>query len=401
MTHALTRTAVSLAWPTLVPLAAAVAWLHWRPAPGVAWLGWLPHVTLAAAALLAWRFNRTRIVFAALLLGLAIELLAPQTPLPNAIGAAAPETLLPLLAAAVPLALTAMVLLPEKGLLTVTGLLRWGLVGAVAWAARDPAGLEPWTTRALVARELPEWLALPQPAAAAFALAALVLLARFARDRGPATSGLLGALAAFALALHTAPGSPAWDVYLGTAGLILLLAVVESSYSLAYRDELTGLPARRALNETLRSLGGRYTVAMVDVDHFKKFNDKYGHDAGDECLRMVAAKLARVRGGGKAFRYGGEEFTVVFPGKDIDAAAPHLETLRRAIADGRFTVRSVTRPKKKPKTPRKKRTRRQVKVTVSLGAAVRERGEGSEAVLKRADKRLYAAKKAGRNRLEV
>jgi len=75
------------------------------------------------------------------------------------------------------------------------------------------------------------------------------------------------------------------------------------------------LPSRRALIERLPSLGRRYTVAMVDVDHFKNFNDTYGHDAGDQVLRMVASRLGEVSGGGTAFRYGGEEFTILFPGK--------------------------------------------------------------------------------------
>ena len=83
---------------------------------------------------------------------------------------------------------------------------------------------------------------------------------------------------------------------------------------MAYDDELTGLPARRALNEALTRLRGVYTVAMVDIDHFKRFNDEHGHDVGDQLLRMVGARVGEVRGGGRAFRYGGEEFAVLFPG---------------------------------------------------------------------------------------
>src|SRR2546425_6328967 len=75
---------------------------------------------------------------------------------------------------------------------------------------------------------------------------------------------------------------------------------------MAYQDSLTGLPARRALNEALLRLGGHYTVAMLDVDHFKRINDHHGHDVGDQVLKMIAAKLAQVTGGGKAYRYGGE-----------------------------------------------------------------------------------------------
>ena len=78
---------------------------------------------------------------------------------------------------------------------------------------------------------------------------------------------------------------------------------------------------------------------MCDVDHFKRFNDTYGHDAGDQVLRMVAAKLSQVGGGGRAFRYGGEEFLVVFRGRSAREAEPFVESLRRSIADAGFVLR--------------------------------------------------------------
>src|SRR5439155_477780 len=84
---------------------------------------------------------------------------------------------------------------------------------------------------------------------------------------------------------------------LATGALILIVAVVEASYHMAYQDSLTGLPARRALNEALLRLGGHYTVAMLDVDHFKRINDHHGHDVGDQVLKMIAAKLAQLTGG--------------------------------------------------------------------------------------------------------
>ena len=89
---------------------------------------------------------------------------------------------------------------------------------------------------------------------------------------------------------------------------------------------------------------------MCDVDHFKKFNDTYGHDAGDQVLRMVASKLSHVGGGGRTFRYGGEEFLVVFRGRSASEAKPFVESLRCSIADAGFVLRSPDRPARKPKT---------------------------------------------------
>jgi diguanylate cyclase (GGDEF)-like protein len=190
-------------------------------------------------------------------------------------------------------------------------------------------------------------------------------------------------------------------LFFSVAGLILVIAGLEEAYKMAFRDELTGLPARRALNEDLLKLGSRYTVAMVDIDFFKKFNDKYGHDVGDQVLRMVAGKLAGVTGGGRAYRYGGEEFTVILSGLAPEDALPHLERLRSVIQTSAFSLRGKGRPKTKPKkTHSSHKGQKQVGVTVSIGVAgPGERQAKPQKVIKVADKALYLAKKRGRNKV--
>jgi diguanylate cyclase (GGDEF)-like protein len=188
----------------------------------------------------------------------------------------------------------------------------------------------------------------------------------------------------------------------GASGIALLISLGRSSYDMAYYDELTGLRGRRALNERLRGLGGSYTIAMLDVDHFKQFNDDYGHEAGDEVLKMVGKRIAQVRGGGKAYRYGGEEFSIVFPGRDLEQCLPHLEDLRSAVEDYEMSLRDrKMRPHSKQAGRRQRGTRgvpQTVTVTVSIGAAEHdERHTDSEQVLKAADAALYKAKKKGRN----
>src|SRR5204862_5535300 len=136
-----------------------------------------------------------------------------------------------------------------------------------------------------------------------------------------------------------APVGKAADADVAAAALILAASLIETSYVLAYHDELTGIRGRRAFNEALLSLDERYAIAAVDIDHFKSFNDTYGHDTGDQVLRMVAARLARVSGGGQAYRVGGEEFSIVFPGKSVAEVIPHVELLRKVIAASSFQVR--------------------------------------------------------------
>ena len=166
---------------------------------------------------------------------------------------------------------------------------------------------------------------------------------------------------------------------------------------MSYVDELTDLPGRRALNETLNKLGSKYVLAMLDVDHFKKFNDTYGHDAGDDVLRLLGNRLKRITGGGKPFRYGGEEFTLVFAGMSLSEVSEHLEKLRENVANNKFILRKQER-RIKGKRSIKKENRRYVKVTISIGYAERnDKAKTPNQVLKLSDKALYKAKRKGRN----
>jgi diguanylate cyclase (GGDEF)-like protein len=164
---------------------------------------------------------------------------------------------------------------------------------------------------------------------------------------------------------------------------------------MAYLDELTGLPGRRSLNETRLNLGRKYAIAMMDVDHFKQFNDVYGHKVGDQVLRTIASRLANITGGAKTFRYGGEEFTAIFPGKTVREAAPHVEKFRRALEATPFVIRK----KKAASAGGGSYGNEQVHVTVSIGLASPNLNlTDPEKVLKAADKMLNTAKQAGRNR---
>ena len=188
-----------------------------------------------------------------------------------------------------------------------------------------------------------------------------------------------------------------WQMNYFIFALYYLLVVIVDSYFLAYRDDLTGLPSRRALNQLALSLGRKYTVAMLDIDHFKKFNDTFGHDIGDQVLKLVAARIGEVKGGGKAFRYGGEEFTVVFPRKSHNQVLEALETVRQTIADYAVTIRNPARSNKQDRKDSVRVGTKQVRVTISIGVASRKSKQEFSEVLKGADQALYRAKNKGRN----
>jgi len=221
----------------------------------------------------------------------------------------------------------------------------------------------------------------------------------------------LGALDA--LSRHWGPLAPISDVgliaikWINISIFVAMFSALASYYrkriasveqhlqELASNDELTGIANRRRFDEVLarewaRSGRANHPLAliMLDVDHFKNFNDHYGHQAGDECLRKVASELRKSarRPGDLAARYGGEEFAVIAADMDADTAMRLAETLRESIAA--LALPHAQSPLKV--------------VTISVGVAVLTPGDGNkaEALLGMADQALYRAKRDGRNRVE-
>jgi diguanylate cyclase (GGDEF)-like protein len=192
----------------------------------------------------------------------------------------------------------------------------------------------------------------------------------------------------------TAPLNERMAVTLGEhiALALINLKLQETLRNQSIRDPLTGLFNRRYMEETLerevrraQRARGRLGVVMLDLDHFKRFNDTSGHEAGDLLLREVGAVLnAHIRGGDLACRYGGEEFTLIFPEMPMDSICQRVETLRLAVKD--LNVRH--------------RGQSLESVTVSAGvAAFPEHGASGEALLRAADSALYRAKAEGRDRV--
>jgi diguanylate cyclase (GGDEF)-like protein len=158
-------------------------------------------------------------------------------------------------------------------------------------------------------------------------------------------------------------------------------------------DGLTGLYNRRWIDEALPRFVARYgrsghplSVLMVDVDHFKRFNDTYGHAIGDKVLTAVAHTLrANLRPSDLVARYGGEEFLVILPDTNIEAGNYCADRVRTAVADAELEVAEGEPPQRI--------------ITILLGGACLKSGESVAGILERADMALYRSKHGGRNRV--
>lgn len=411
MNAPLLRSLNRLFFPGAAILLASVVILQWVRMPPAFWVfaQIYPYLVLISGVLLGWGFRRSRAVFAVIVLAMAGQALN-LFPAGNPKLGGSRYMLFDAIAFLLPLNLTVFAYLKERGFLTKVGLYRLGLI------------LGQWLLVGLMVRFHWSWLAglihrtyintpymlntpIRQPACWAFTAAVILLIVRFIRQPNTINASFLWAVIAVFIGLSLKSGprysSSVASLYFSTAELILVLAVIMTSHAMAYRDDLTGLPSRRALNEALATLGSHYTIAMADVDHFKKFNDKYGHDVGDQVLRMVASRLAAVQGGGKAYRYGGEEFTILYPGKSVEETIDHLEHLRKGIALTDFVVRGPDRPRKvtEQSRPRNGSTRR-TRITISIGVAQKTARAGQpNLVIQAADKALYRAKNGGRNQV--
>lgn len=379
------------------------------------------YTAFPVALLLAWRFHSGRIFCSLVLLllaQLALEFFSSQ-------GAESGLTALEAISFLLPVNLVLLGMTAERGF-TMPALAPRFLVlfiesTIVAIISRPAPGMGAHLFHGSLLN--PSWFAwtrIPQISWLAFSVAMGVLVTRFLKHHKPVEGGFTWCLLGSFLGVHAEGVGTGARAYFATSAVILGASIIETSYSMAYHDELTGLPSRRAFNDALLRLEAPYAVAVVDVDHFKRVNDTYGHDAGDDVLGMVAGRLARVSGGGRAFRIGGEEFVILFPGHRAQDVLEHLESVRASIEGAVFRTRGSDRrtaprgpERRKTAGPRKKSSRRrrrlpssptagQLSVTVSIGVAEPSSQDTSvHTVIDLADKALYRAKESGRNRVEL
>jgi GGDEF domain-containing protein len=364
-------------------------------------------MVLTIGLFLSLHFNRNRAFFVLLILGFLFWIctLLFQGGA-NAVFARKAYDLLSLL---IPINIMLFCLMREKGLLTPAGRKRFAFIGLQAAAVyfSCKTGQAGAMTQAVDVQSavVAGYRSLPMFALPLMGFCGAVIAIKSYVKVSLIDSGFLGVLMAVAITFSSAPTSDVPTVFIFAAGLIITLSILQDSHNMAYRDDLTGLLSRRALNEQMVGLGRRYVIAMVDLDHFKRLNDTHGHDVGDQVLRMAAAKIRRVGGGGKAYRYGGEEFTIIFQRKGVEDVLPYLEELREQIGAYRFRLRGTGRPGRDNEGKMLRSNCSPdtfVSVTTSIGVA-----ESSDDlrtprdVIAAADEALYRAKQRGRNRVST
>ena len=376
--------------PTLLIAACAALvyyYFSYLPAPVQQALPLLPYIFSAAVMLMAFYFNLGGLFYFSLACFLSWFLLN-QSLLLDAFT-------LNIVFIGILLAVLLIGILAEKGLLTIAAWLSHSVVIMIAAISygllkRQPPWLSAWIQPEILPQTWLAWTPLGLTAWFLLLLSLLVVMLLFILLKKRQAFNALVTMVVVVLLFHYRENALALGLTCAAGCLALLLSALQNAWHLAYVDELTALPGRRALQEKLQRSLGIYALAMVDIDHFKKFNDSYGHDVGDDVLRMIAAQIGQVSGGGKAYRYGGEEFTVVFNNHSADEVKIHLQALIKSVAETPFVVNR--RKNQKPKT---------VQVTISIGLTDSIHKANASQTIKVADEALYLAKKKGRNRLSV
>ena len=378
-----------------------------HPLPDVLkiFLPYIPFIIILIGMGLSWIFHHSRefnlfLLFIIIYIALSKYIWNPELKVDSQLAYL-------LLVALIPINYLLNFLLKERGILNKFGIQRFVLLAiqlyCIAWVLEHPyPPLKEYLTFPLIKLSTYKVTAITQPLLASILIVSFVILLKLLQTASILTSGILSSLIAVSSALHFYQQSQIATIFIILAGFLIITSIIINAYSLAYLDELTNLPSRRAMMQNISTLGKRYSIAMVDVDHFKKFNDKYGHDIGDQVLKKLASQLRQVRGG-KAFRYGGEEFIVIFPNKTLSEARLFCKELCKNVENSPFMLRNKKRPKSlKDNTKKKIRDAVPLTITISIGLAERSADlTTSDEVIKQADKALYKAKKNGRNQVAV
>ena len=362
----------------------------------------LPYVALTFGLVFGWYFASTRMVLSLVSLTFASQALATwpveQDPASVSHVIFAASTFL------LPLNFLAFSLIKEEGIGTLRGIMRILLFllqpFAVLWLS-DPAqrDLAAALQTTYIPRWSTHWTAVPQAALLVFLISGLLHVTRFVLRRDPMDAGAAWALGAVFLAYH---GSQlGWQAtnFFSTAGLILFLSLVHTSYQKTYRDELTGIPGRVAYEEASAQLGKHFTVAVLAVDQLKSYAGTHGKLVVEQILKLVAPHVQAACQTGQVFRVSGEELTLLFQQQSAVQALVELEQIRKRIETTAFFLRDTPRGWENTRgASAPGRKDQSLPITVSIGVADASAEVATQGVvIKAAYRALYEAKAVGGN----
>jgi diguanylate cyclase (GGDEF)-like protein len=361
----------------------------------------LPYVLAIFALVLSVWFQHSRAFYAVAVLFFAVFLLSPTVRLNH-------RAIVNGYSLIIPAGFIILAVMQERGITSKFGLTKGCILIIMILvilidASRINSRLQNMEPAALFFDNAGSVKGIPKLSILLYILCLCILLIKFLTQSSMMDMAFVGASLGSFIILHFTEYPEVLSIHFSAVFLIFIIALFQASYSLAFYDPLTGVLSRRAMEQELLRLGNKYAVAMVDIDHFKNINDRYGHKVGDDVLRMIASEIEKNAVGGKTFRYGGEEFAVIFLRKSAAEVFKIMEQIRYKIEKRPVIIRSPRRPAKKPRRIvfREVGTER-VRVTVSIGIAdKKERIQSANEVIEKADKALYRAKKSGRNCIRI
>jgi len=384
-----------MSWAPLLPPVGLLLWaLYWVHSHGEYSMeipSWAPYALGLAAFILGAVFHLSRVSFVALT-GLGLYALMAYALQDNSV--LNPDCLTALGAVIIPVNILLFFCLPDRGAWSKSGILRLWIVFFEFMVLLLAAGLIPHGN-------ILEWFFGAKMLGVIITMISMIYLMiserRPGRMEGPAFALTLGSM--LAVLIVGSESVTALHIMNGVLGCEFIYMVFLLTWEYSFFDDLTQLPSRKTLNHRLAQLSGPFAVAMVDVDHFKKINDTYGHDVGDQVLKYIASHLKAIDFG-TAYRYGGEEFAIISTGRDKEALFPLCDQFRTAVTNRPFILRGQ-RSSAKQFGRQSDRPRKIIPVTVSIGLAQSSLAcRGPQEVIIEADKMLYRAKQHGRNRVE-
>lgn len=373
------------------------------PAALTALLPQLPFILLSVASLIAALSNQSRELATSLLMLCAYWLIRSylQTPLQSLPAA----QIFYLLSYFVPSIVLYLLFIPENGLRHIRGTGLAAMPATLLFVLSQIFVANPQLMAELSLGNISDqlWTMHLSPLSGSWYLLVLICAVAMASRREPIfDSSAAGCLLILFITLGWIDVNNISAVMFTGIGILLTVNITSGLFHLGFYDELTQIGNRRALLAALKTAGNQYSLAMVDADHFKKINDRFGHDLGDQALKVIASCISKT-GGARAFRYGGEEFCPLFKGKSREEVADSLEQVRQTIANYDMVIRDKKHRPSDASAGQKKRgaskRHNNLRLTVSVGVVDNSDGGSFEQLIKLADRALYKAKAGGRNRL--